>query len=704
MKPERQPHAYRTPADPGGYLGGYNWRPTLAGVILLVICNAAATQYIAHRFDYQLALGEVLLRVGRLALYQPFAWMIWMWRFGAETDRAVRMPLMTGVAIVVLGSCATMAVFFALNVRRSKLLSQNAEDLHGSARWATEKEIVETGLLDARQGVYVGGWHAKTAGRLHYLRHNGPEHILAFAPTRSGKGVGLVIPTLLAWSESAVVYDIKGENWAKTAGFRDRAGHLCFKFSPVEMDSARFNPLAEIRLYGFRDVSDAQNVADMLILTGGEKSAVEAHFEETAAALAMGLLLHVCYVAAMAGRVACLADLAAEFTPQHLSFRDHLNEVLSYPHDPTYERGWVTPTGDRTQTHPTIRSKVQMMLNKEEREFSGVLSTAARALALFADPLVVRNTAVSDFSVQDLVNNARPVSLYLVVPPSDKIRLRSLIRVMLTIVVNRLTERMEFQAGSLKKNAHRLLFLVDEFPSLHKMELFADALSYMAGYGLKAYLIAQDIRQIVEHYGPNESIVSNCHVRVAFAPNQIETAETISKMAGTRTVQKASFNYSGSRMAPVMSHVNASVEQIERPLITPDEVLRIRPPKKEVDGETERIVEPGDMLIFVSGHAPIYGTQMLYFKDPTLLSRSQIPPPTECYTLVDGQPRRQVPDGCTSHPPSRPEAAPSETMHEDTGETSHMEEAFMAHLTRQEDQPAYVEELRGRNPKEDGHR
>ena len=180
---------------------------------------------------------------------------------------------------------------------------------------------------------------------------------------------------------------------------------------------------------------------------------------------------------------------------------------------------------------------------------------------------------------------SRPISLYLVVPPSDKIRLRPLIRLMFTMIVNRLTERMDFEGSAQKRNRHRLLFMIDEFPSLKRMEIFADALSYMAGYGLKAYLITQDIRQIVDEYGPNESIVSNCHVRVAYAPNQYDTAELLSKMTGTKTVQKASFNFSGSRLAPIANHMSASVEQIERPLMTPDEVMRLKPSKKSGSGD-----------------------------------------------------------------------------------------------------------------------
>ena len=154
------------------------------------------------------------------------------------------------------GCAVSIFLYFGANSLRSRRLSANAEHLHGSARWATGEDIRETGLLDAGQGVYVGGWKPGRRSRLHYLRHDGPEHVLVFAPTRSGKGVSLVIPTLLAWNESAVIYDIKGENWAKTAGFRSQQGHICFRFCPVEQSyGSRFNPLAEVWLFTERDVA-----------------------------------------------------------------------------------------------------------------------------------------------------------------------------------------------------------------------------------------------------------------------------------------------------------------------------------------------------------------------------------------------------------------------------------------------------------------
>ncbi len=671
---KQQAELYRTPRDPG-YLGGYNWRATVFGLLLLAIVNLIATQFIAAKFSYQPALGRPLLRTRTGGVYQPFSWMVWGWRYSTSPDQRIRKPLFEGEMIVVAGSFLCVGIFFVIANRRARRLSENAEDLHGSARWAAKNDVHDTGLLNAKRGVYVGGWCPDRGNRLSYLRHNGPEHILAFAPTRSGKGVGLVIPSLLAWDESAVIYDIKGENWAKTAGFRSEQGQICFKFSPVEdSSSSRFNPLSEVRLFTPRDVSDAQNIANMIVRTG-EDSPQERYWQDAAASITTGMILHVSYEAALEGRIACLADLAHVFTRPGSSFRDTLDELLNFEHDPGYAHNWSMPSGERTLTHPVVREKVQEMLDKEDRDFGGVLSTAKTALTLYSDPLVAKNTSASDFTINDLVNHHRPVSLYLVVPPSDKIRLRPLIRLIFTMTVNRLTEKMVFEGTEQKRNRHRLLLLIDEFPSLNRMEIFADALSYMAGYGLKAYLITQDIRQIVDAYGNNESIVSNCHVRIAFAPNQFETAELLSKMTGTTTVQKASFNYSGSRFSPVMAHVNASVDHIQRPLMTPDEVLRLKPPQKKSESNgSERIIAPGQMLIFVSGHYPILGTQMLYFLDPVLTARAELPPPTKFMALEDGEAKPQKPLARTRHKISKPEVM----AHDDTpltpGEQSFLEE------------------------------
>jgi type IV secretion system protein VirD4 len=660
-----KPYLYRMPKDPG-HLGRYSFGPAFMGFLGLILSNVAASQYIAHHFDYQDALGNPLARFGRIGFYQPLAWISWVWNYGRSADPAVRGPLLLAAFLVVVGAFLSGGVFFFINLRYTRQLSKDTEDLHGSARWANEGDVKKTGLLDSQQGVYVGGWQDQGARRLHYLRHNGPEHVLAFAPTRMGKGVALVIPTLLAWSDSAIIYDIKGENWQKTAGFRAHAGHLCFKFSPVEQtNTSHFNPLEEVRICSPWDVSDAQNMAQMIINTG-EENPLDPHWDKTATSLTTGMILHVCYAAHREGRTPTLARLSALFTRPGTDFRATLQELLNYPHDPKRVFKWHMPTGESTATHPVVREKAQEMLNKEDREFSGVLSTAKTALSLYSDPLVVENTANSDFRIADLVDHEKPVSLYLVVPPAHKKRLRPLIRLIFTMIVNRLTEKLEFDGTEQQDHKHRLLVLIDEFPSLRKMDIFADALSYMGGFGLKAYLITQDIRQIVQEYGVNESIVSNCGIRVAFTPNQLETAELLSRMTGMETIQKAAFSYSGSRGSTILNHINESVQQIQRPLMTPDEVMRIPAPVKEGQSKQEKIIWPGDMLVFMAGHRPIYGKQMLYFFDDVLRARAEMPPPKSLPTTTcDGDPEST--DESEAAPPDAPLAGvPGGPEHEDS--------------------------------------
>jgi type IV secretion system protein VirD4 len=202
---------------------------------------------------------------------------------------------------------------------------------------------------------------------------------------------------------------------------------------------------------------------------------------------------------------------------------------------------------------------------------------------------------------------------------------------MFTLIVNRLTEKMDFEGTEQAKNKHRLLLLIDEFPTLGNMAVFADALSYMAGYGIKAYLITQDLNQIIEHYSRNESIVSNCHIRVAYTPNKIETGELLSKMTGTMTVQRAAMSFSGSRSSNIMTNITQNVEHIQRPLMTTDEIMRLQAARKEGIGVDQKIVEPGKMLIFVAGSYPVLGTQILYFLDKELRRRASFTPPSQLY-------------------------------------------------------------------------
>lgn len=574
----------------------------------LLFLNGAVTQYLAHRYGYSPYLGAPVSG----HFYWPWQWVIW-----AAKYYHAQKALYDTVFSVVLSSLVLLFGFAALLLAMGGRKGRPILDLHGSAHWATEAEIHASGLLPeksrAGEGVYVGAW-TDPKGHTRYLRHNGPEHVLVFAPTRSGKGVSLVLPTLLSWPESVVVLDIKGENWALTAGWRKQhANNLVLHFDPTATDqrSARFNPLEEIRMGTDHEVADVQNIVTMIVDPDGK--GLNDHWAKTGHALLVGTVLHLLYKAKHERFTPTLLGVSEVLSDPRRSIQDVLMEMLEYPH----------LSGD--VTHPVVAASARDMLNKAENERSGVLSTAMSFLTLYRDPVVANHTAVSDFKIRDLMNREKPLSLYLVVRPSDKDRLKPLLRLIINQIVRILVEKMEFQGGeAVRHYSHRLLLLIDEFPSLGRLEVFQEALGFIAAYGLKAYLIVQDMTQLYSAYGRNESIVSNCHIRVAFAPNTVETAELLSKMTGSTTVVKKSVSISGKRFGSVLNHVSETLQEVQRPLLTPDECMRLPGAKKDGNG---RILGPGNMLVFPAGFPPIYGTQLLYFKDPQFSERAQIPPP-----------------------------------------------------------------------------
>ena len=347
------------------------------------------------------------------------------------------------------------------------------------------------------------------------------------APTRSGKGVGLVIPTLLTWPGSAVIHDLKGENWALTAGWRARFSD-CLLFDPVSPQSVRFNPLLEVRR-GRDEVRDVQNIADILVDPEGARERRD-HWEKTAHALLVGAILHVLY----AEKEKTLARVANFLADPARSIRRTLWAMLTTNH---------IGSEDAPRAHPVIASIARELLNKSENERSGVVSTAMSFLGLYRDPIIAANTARSDWRIADLVSGPRPISLYLAVPPSDLSRTRPLIRMLLNQIGRRLTERHEQEESDERAT---LLLMLDEFPALGRLDFFESALAFLAGYGIRAFLVAQSLNQIDKAYGPNNAILDNCHVRIAFAPNDERTAKRLSDALGTATEQRHQRNLVGT--------------------------------------------------------------------------------------------------------------------------------------------------------------
>jgi type IV secretion system protein VirD4 len=573
--------------------------------------------------------GKPLFLTGNYGVYTIFSAIGGWLKYG-------QYPVVKETALVSIGvMCAIGLPFFLIGQMKKRRAMQKLyeSDLHGSAHWASREEIEKSGLLPDKgkkidpYTCYVGGWRDPRTGKMRYLTHSGPEHILALAPTRSGKGVGLVIPTLLAWQGSTVVHDIKGENYALTAGYRESIGQRILRFSPTEKGtSCHFNPLNEIRIRTDHENADAQNIATMIVDPDGK--GLNDHWAKTGFALLTGVILHVLYAKEYPEK--SLRTVASILSNPEVENVDEIfQDMKTYIHDPEGKMGWVDNKGRSTKTHPNVAASAQEMLNKAENEKSGVISTAMSFLALYRDPIVAENTAKSDFTIKSLMGDAKgekvaPTSLYLVVPPSDKDRLKPLIRLILNQIVRRLTEDMEFKDGrSVAGYQHRLLLMIDEFPSLGKLDIFAEALAFIAGYGLKAYLITQDVSQLYAAYTRDESIVSNCHVRIAYAPNKVETAEWLSKMLGQTTITMGTYSTSLAGGAlPYQSGGGGGINYQGRALLTTDEVMRLQGPLKNQKGE---IVKAGAMITTVAGFAPVYGEQILYFLDPVFSARAKIP-------------------------------------------------------------------------------
>lgn len=581
-----------------------------------------ATEGTARAFGFQRSLGRPL--VGHV--YSPFDVITWAIKFDhpGRFGLGVHHIFVHAYAVIVCGQILGLLIGALMAVRRFRTL-QGHTDLYGSAHWASPQEVLATGLVGRDHGVYTGAWRDPRSKRTKYLRDASSAHCLAFMPTGSGKTVGLVIPTLLSWKRSAVVHDLKGEIWAKTAGWRAAGiergglGQRVYKFEPAATDgsSVRLNPLDRIRIGTVYEVQDVQNIVELVADEGEVPVRGDNRFwVEMAKRLLLGLCLHVKHDAdsqndSLPGVSAALSD--ARFD----DFDGLFEHLRGYPHDSSHSHGWLDAEGLPTATHPLVAQIATQMLAMEPRVKANIVAEAQSFLTLYSDPVIGSNIGCSDFDLGELREGA--VTLYLLVQPAHKKRLRPLTRLILTQVLLALMEAPDYAAEPC------VLVMLEEVAELGALDVVSTALALGRGYGLKLYLIAQDLSQLETAWGgKSKTLVANCAIRIASAPNDVATAELLSKMCGMMTVRHTIRNYSGNRLSALLPHTMTSEQDTQRPLLTPDEVMRLPGPRKADDGT---ILEPGNLLVFTSGRAPIYGVQPLYFRDRTFIERASIEPP-----------------------------------------------------------------------------
>lgn len=589
-----------------------------------------ATQTFAKYTGYAKGLGKPLMIVKQIPVYSPHKYLEWG-KFKDNAPQAYQKANGSFFMGIMLG----MLLVGAINYKKQKVTT------HGSAEWASKSDIDEMGFFPykdpkkyekdykysgtlelyrknilnnedikkelrepeyKKDGVFVGRdkW-----GR--DLIDNSSGHIMMIAKTGGGKGVSVVLTTLWTWKGGSLVNDIKGENWQYTAAYRRNVlGHKVFRFHAtadgVKSVSCKYNPMVEIRKATVFEYQDARLIAETLISPNKEK---DAFFGPSAVNYLTAVILHVLYI--KQNKVASLADVYRFITSPDSSEEDKLEQMKAGIHNPygkenLFEEiyGEVITLNDeeRPRTHPIVSRMGAEMLGRADKERSGIISSAKTELMPFIVPTIAKNTSDSDFRIDDLMNYKVPVDLYFVTPPNAVDMTSALLKLFLNQIVFVLTNNMEINdSGENVAFKHRFLFLMDELPAIGRVDLFHKAISYIRGYGMKALIIIQDMKQLKAAYGENNSFLGNMSTTIYYSTNDVDTAAYIEKRIGNTTVQTTSKSYKGGGFLPT---VNYSKSYAGRPLIT----------AAEIHNMTEKT-----SIILKAGAKPIQGILAKWFED-----------------------------------------------------------------------------------------
>lgn len=481
-----------------------------------VLCGMiAATQYVAAGLSYHPDLGGGIVRLGGMAVYQPWMFWVWTFRYGQSLpgvfDIAYFLQIF-GIAAGVIG--IVLFKRFAGEEKRSV-------KPFGEESWGTLEDAKKAKLLGNKDGVIIG----KMEGEL--LKHDGAEHILVSGATRSGKGVGIVVPTLWNWRGSAIVYDPKEELWDLTAGYRSKSGKVAY-FNPSSENSISINPLLYVRK-GASEIGDIQNIVEFLSNPNATMQQRNI-WEESGKSLVTAIILHVLY--------------AEEDDRKNLAVvRDKLFDL-----DSTLKAMMRTPhrlnkkTGE-PEVHPEVLRVAKAIYGKYKKFRESVAGTAETYLKPWAGELVAEKTSQNDFDIEDFITGDEPFTLYIQIPYEDNERLAPLLRFMIAQITRPL-----LRAVKKKKHTRRVLMCLEEFPAIGKVDFLERDLGMVAGYGLKALLVCQSANFIQKEYGQNTTIFDNCHVQIAFASNDPSTQKRMSQMAGQATEIRESVNYQRDKL------------------------------------------------------------------------------------------------------------------------------------------------------------
>jgi type IV secretion system protein VirD4 len=522
---------------------------------------------------------------------------------GAEADKWIKLGGYAGLTPALL-----IALAFLMNKPKG--------NLHGKARFALARDIKTAGLRSSK-GLIAGftgplpsrnygkpvdrmGSSVEDGGTVriaptghltgkNLLTYGGPEHMFLYAPTRSGKGVGVVVPNLLNWPGSAVILDIKKENWTLTAGFRQSSGQEVYLFDPLEPNGKthRWNPLSTVRRGGDFQIEDLQRLADLFIPV----HAKDPFFDRAAQTAFVGV---GGYLAETPNLPFTLGEIFRQLTLTGnvvKTFKDRIQKRK----DDGRPLSWQT------------EAALTDFISKSENTFESVKSTITANLGLFANPMLDRATSASDFDFADL--RKRRMSIYVGITPNNLGRLGPLLNLFFQSCVDANMQELPENSPALK---HKVLLCMDEFAAVGELPSFKRGIGYFAGYGLKVLTIVQTPAQLADIYGTDgaAAYMDNAGVEIVFTPKSLKEARNLSERFGTFAMESRST--SKSKHLVDSKGTTVSTSEQKRALMMPQELLAM---------------DQSQALVIIAGHPPVRTNKLRYYAEEVFLERSKVPPP-----------------------------------------------------------------------------
>src|ERR1700744_2986863 len=559
-------------------------------LVAVVAGLQVATQTVAAGFHFPREFGRGLTDVGPVRIYPPWAFVSWYMRYEKLYPRAFDEASLWGLAVAMLPIGLTIGVMrrTARSVRK-----------FGAAAWARLEDVKRARLIDPK-GKITGRVLGRFAGR--YLTYEGVEHAIIVGASRSGKGAGHVVPTLVAAPQSPFIYDRKAELWHIPADHRKRFSHVFF-FAPTDPNTVRWNPLFEVRR-GPMEIADIQNVAGILVDPLGRKAGDLNFWDQSATDFFTAVILHVLYSEPDASKT------LAQVRRLLINIEPTLHAMMHTQHrhrpDPHARDGMARDNEGEPipEIHPEVLLGARALDSMDERVKSNVLATCRASLMLWADPMVEYATSTSDFSIGDLVCAEAPVSFYMITPQAHADRLAFLVRVFTRQTINSLMESEHTDSRGRKKQ-HRLLMMLDEFPKLGALPFLENAMGEMAGYGITDHLVCQSFNDVFSKYGEKTPLFDNMHITAAFATSEPTSIEKVTRRAGKALEMRESF--SDPRTLFGRAHCSTSQSEQQRYILSEEDV---------------RGLDDTKQFLFVNNAKPILADKIRYYEEPFFKART----------------------------------------------------------------------------------